>query len=122
MHAESVLTTLPETCGHSHAPMKLCRFGDGRLGVVEGSDIRDVTRGARRAARLRGIRSRATIYSSPTCPQCRARQTLLSGCAALPLSSVTLLSPVANPGKIVAAPVNYQKHLDEVRTRSAAAW
>ena len=28
---------------------------------------------------------------------------------------MTLLSPVANPGKVVAAPVNYQKHLDEVR-------
>ena len=29
-----------------------------------------------------------------------------------------LLSPVANPGKIVCAPVNYQKHLDEVRDQS----
>jgi 2-keto-4-pentenoate hydratase/2-oxohepta-3-ene-1,7-dioic acid hydratase in catechol pathway len=28
---------------------------------------------------------------------------------------VTLLSPVANPGKILAAPVNYRKHLDEAR-------
>ncbi len=35
--------------------------------------------------------------------------------ARLPLAGVRLLSPVANPGKIVAAPVNYQKHLDEVR-------
>ena len=33
----------------------------------------------------------------------------------MPLSAATLLSPVANPGKVVAAPVNYQKHLDEVR-------
>src|SRR6185436_4009633 len=37
---------------------------------------------------------------------------------AVPLASVTLLSPVANPGKIVCAPVNYQKHLDEVRSQS----
>jgi 2-keto-4-pentenoate hydratase/2-oxohepta-3-ene-1,7-dioic acid hydratase in catechol pathway len=27
-----------------------------------------------------------------------------------------LLSPVANPGKVIAAPVNYEKHLHEVRT------
>ena len=33
----------------------------------------------------------------------------------LPLDSVTLLSPVANPGKVVAAPVNYEKHLTEVK-------
>ena len=32
---------------------------------------------------------------------------------ARPLASVHLLSPVANPGKLVAAPVNYQAHLDE---------
>jgi 2-keto-4-pentenoate hydratase/2-oxohepta-3-ene-1,7-dioic acid hydratase in catechol pathway len=33
----------------------------------------------------------------------------------MPIAGVKLLSPVANPGKIVCAPVNYQKHLDEVR-------
>jgi 2-keto-4-pentenoate hydratase/2-oxohepta-3-ene-1,7-dioic acid hydratase in catechol pathway len=33
----------------------------------------------------------------------------------LPVSDVCLLSPVANPGKLVAAPVNYQSHADEVR-------
>ncbi len=33
----------------------------------------------------------------------------------LPLDGLKLLSPVANPGKIIAAPVNYQKHLDEVK-------
>jgi len=34
---------------------------------------------------------------------------------AVPLADVVLRSPVANPGKVVAAPVNYQNHLDEVR-------
>jgi 2-keto-4-pentenoate hydratase/2-oxohepta-3-ene-1,7-dioic acid hydratase in catechol pathway len=34
----------------------------------------------------------------------------------LPLDSVKLLSPVANPGKLIAAPVNYQKHLEEVKS------
>jgi 2-keto-4-pentenoate hydratase/2-oxohepta-3-ene-1,7-dioic acid hydratase in catechol pathway len=32
----------------------------------------------------------------------------------IPVSQANLLSPVANPGKIVAAPVNYKKHLEEV--------
>src|SRR6185436_20451512 len=31
----------------------------------------------------------------------------------VPLASVKLLSPIANPGKIIAAPVNYTKHLQE---------
>jgi 2-keto-4-pentenoate hydratase/2-oxohepta-3-ene-1,7-dioic acid hydratase in catechol pathway len=32
-----------------------------------------------------------------------------------PLADLKLLSPVANPGKLIAAPVNYQRHLEEVR-------
>ena len=32
------------------------------------------------------------------------------------MAGLRLLSPVANPSKIVGAPVNYQKHLDEVRS------
>src|SRR4030095_4801437 len=34
---------------------------------------------------------------------------------ARPVDEVTLLSPVANPGKVVAAPVNFEKHRDEAR-------
>jgi 2-keto-4-pentenoate hydratase/2-oxohepta-3-ene-1,7-dioic acid hydratase in catechol pathway len=37
----------------------------------------------------------------------------------LPLSGLKLLSPVANPSKIIGAPVNYQKHLDEARADAA---
>jgi 2-keto-4-pentenoate hydratase/2-oxohepta-3-ene-1,7-dioic acid hydratase in catechol pathway len=36
----------------------------------------------------------------------------------LALESQRLLSPVANPGKIIAAPVNYAKHLSEVASDS----
>src|SRR5439155_20275073 len=31
----------------------------------------------------------------------------------IPVDQVNLLAPVANPGKIIAAPVNYSKHLEE---------
>ncbi len=47
----------------------------------------------------------------------RAKE-LLPKAPAVPLASVKLLSPVANPGKLIAAPVNYQKHLDEVKADS----
>ena len=95
--------------------MRLCRFGEGRLGLVEGGSVRDVTAAldvlppARYPfpqhdaliAHLDAVRARVAQLA-PTAP-------------ALPLDGLTLLSPVANPGKIIAAPVNYQKHLDEVR-------
>lgn len=36
----------------------------------------------------------------------------------LPLLGRKLLAPIANPGKIVAAPVNYTKHLEEARAQT----
>lgn len=36
----------------------------------------------------------------------------------LPLQDRKLLAPIANPGKIVAAPVNYKKHLEEAREQA----
>ena len=95
--------------------MRLCRFDNGRLGVAEGDSLRDVTPALDVLPAYR--------YPLPTCdplitnlPAVAERiRTLLPSAPAVPLSAATLLSPVANPGKVVAAPVNYQKHLDEVR-------
>ena len=90
--------------------MKLCRYDD-RLGVVEGDTVRDVT-----AALdvLPGAR-----YPLP-CHDLLIEHLDEVAAAARdtdgdtrPLSEVRLLSPVANPGKLVAAPVNYKAHLEE---------
>ena len=94
--------------------MRLCRFGDSRLGLVEGRTVRDVTAAldvlpAYRyplpgydplIANLDGVIARL-LEIAPASP-------------ILPLDGLKLLSPVANPGKIVAAPVNYAAHMSEV--------
>jgi 2-keto-4-pentenoate hydratase/2-oxohepta-3-ene-1,7-dioic acid hydratase in catechol pathway len=96
--------------------MRFCRFGEGRLGLVEGSSVRDVT------AALEVLPPQR--YPFPTHDlfvenldriSSRARE-IASSAAAVPLAGLKLLSPVANPSKIVGAPVNYQKHLDEVKS------
>ena len=95
--------------------MRLARFDDNRLGLVDGDCLRDVSAaldvlpavrypippGDMLIARLDAVLARARDIA-PSSPR-------------LSLSDVVLRSPVANPGKVVAAPVNYQKHLDEVR-------
>jgi 2-keto-4-pentenoate hydratase/2-oxohepta-3-ene-1,7-dioic acid hydratase in catechol pathway len=101
------------------SPMRFCRFGEGRLGLVEGPTVRDVT---------------AALDALPACryplpnydlliahlDQVAARASELAPRAQpLPLASVKLLSPIANPGKIIAAPVNYKKHAQEVRDNPA---
>jgi 2-keto-4-pentenoate hydratase/2-oxohepta-3-ene-1,7-dioic acid hydratase in catechol pathway len=98
--------------------MRFCRFNDDRLGIVEGASIRDVT------AALDVLPSHR--YPLPGydllvahLDEVRARVDVVRNQAPIvPLAGVKLLSPVANPGKIIAAPVNYQKHLDEVKSDS----
>jgi 2,4-diketo-3-deoxy-L-fuconate hydrolase len=94
--------------------MKLCRFDDERLGLVEDDMVKDVT------AALDTL----PAYRVPLPnfdPVIAALDTLTPAildaaatAAPLPLGSVRLLAPVGNPGKLVAAPVNYRRHFDEV--------
>lgn len=98
--------------------MRLCRFGDGRLGLVEGANVRDVT-----AALdvLPAHRYPLPEYDVMVANLDKVKQracALAKDAPEAPLSSITLLSPVANPGKVIGAPLNYQKHAAEVREQA----
>src|SRR6202162_493787 len=99
--------------------MRLCRFGADRLGLVEGDEVYDVT------AALAALPSHRYPLP-PHDPLIAHLADLRAGIEAaansatpIPLADLNLLSPIANPGKIVAAPVNYKKHLDEARADAA---
>jgi len=95
--------------------MKLCRFNQGRLGVVDGDQVRDVTAALDVLPAYRyPLPSFDPMIAHLDAVVARAKRVAATA-DPVPLRSLTLLSPVANPGKIVCAPVNYQKHLDEVR-------
>lgn len=94
--------------------MKLCFFDDHRFGVVDGDTVKDVTAVLDRLPALR-----------PPLPQF---DTLIAGLSDLlpairdaaaaagpgqPVAATRFLPPVANPGKVVAAPVNYRAHHEE---------
>jgi 2-keto-4-pentenoate hydratase/2-oxohepta-3-ene-1,7-dioic acid hydratase in catechol pathway len=83
--------------------------------MVEGSHVRDVTAALDILPSYRyPLPSHDVLITHLEQITERARAIAASS-QALPLSGLTLLSPVANPGKIIGAPVNYQKHLDEAR-------
>jgi 2,4-didehydro-3-deoxy-L-rhamnonate hydrolase len=96
--------------------MKICRFDDNRLGLVEGDEVRDVT------AALEVLSSQR--YPLPAFDPLVANlprvmeeiRRIAPSAQTLPLAGRRLLAPVANPGKVVAAPVNYRKHLEEARS------
>lgn len=95
--------------------MRFCRFDDDRLGVVIDDLVHDVTPVLNRLPPVRWPVPRGDHFFNHLAalrPEMEARARAVPG---RPVSQVKLLSPVANPGKIIAAPVNYQLHLDESR-------
>ena len=93
--------------------MRLCRFDDQRLGLVQGEAVHDVTEVLQR---LPAVRYPLPAFDPlvAALPELRgAIEAAAKKAKPVPVRGVKLLSPVANPGKIVAAPVNYRKHLEE---------
>jgi 2-keto-4-pentenoate hydratase/2-oxohepta-3-ene-1,7-dioic acid hydratase in catechol pathway len=99
--------------------MRLCRFGDSRLGVVDGSSVCDVTPALDVLPAYRYPLPRHDVLIANLDSVKSRIMDLLTSAPRVSLATVKLLSPVANPGKVVAAPVNYQKHLQEVQSDKA---
>lgn len=95
--------------------MKLCRFGENRVGVVEGNEIIDITRVTAELPAMRWPLPRGDMLIENFARLRPLIETAKTSAERQSLSDVNLLSPVANPGKIIAAPVNYKLHLDEAR-------
>jgi 2-keto-4-pentenoate hydratase/2-oxohepta-3-ene-1,7-dioic acid hydratase in catechol pathway len=88
--------------------MRIARFDNNRVGLVQHGGIQDMT-GA--IAQLPAHR-----YPFPRHDPLIANLDIFENATTtrmVPLKRAELLSPVANPGKIMAAPVNYKKHLEE---------
>jgi 2-keto-4-pentenoate hydratase/2-oxohepta-3-ene-1,7-dioic acid hydratase in catechol pathway len=95
--------------------MRLCRFSQNRIGLVHGDEVIDVT------AALSKLPSRHypfpanDLFIENLSSLRGAIEEVAKGAASRPLKDVKLQSPIANVGKVVAAPVNYKKHLEEAR-------
>jgi 2-keto-4-pentenoate hydratase/2-oxohepta-3-ene-1,7-dioic acid hydratase in catechol pathway len=93
--------------------MKICRFDDNRLGIVDGGEVLDVTQALGEIPEQRW----PLAHGDPLIHNFRkvlaAAKKLAPKAKRKKLASVKLLSPVANPGKIVAAPINYDDHIAE---------
>jgi 2-keto-4-pentenoate hydratase/2-oxohepta-3-ene-1,7-dioic acid hydratase in catechol pathway len=95
--------------------MRICRYDDDRLGVVSNGLVHDVTAVADELPALKWPLPRGDHFFN-NLDRLRPRiEAMAKTVPGKPVSEVKLLSPVANPGKIVAAPVNYKLHLDESR-------
>lgn len=93
--------------------MKICWFNEDRLGVANDGIVTDVT-DALRALPMPSYPNRfGDLVVANLDTLCAAIDALPDNRTKHRVDEITLLSPVANPGKIIGVPVNYQKHVDE---------
>lgn len=95
--------------------MKICWFNEHRLGVVADHLVYDVT-DALKALPAPSYPQIAGDLVVAHLPQLRAEiERIQPSAESLPIDSVRFLSPVAQPGKIIGVPVNYQAHVEEAQ-------
>lgn len=100
--------------------MKICRFNDNRVGLVRGDRVIDISRHAQA-----DIAKLGPCWPADPLVSCLPRlaqlpESEIAKCESHALGSVKLLSPVQMPAKIVAAPVNYAKHIAEMQASNAS--
>lgn len=93
--------------------MILARFDEDRLGLVRGDEVRDVTAALDALPTSRWPHPPGDpLILHLDAVMARVRS-LEAAAASKPLARVRLRSPVANPTKIIGAPINYQAHIEE---------
>lgn len=96
--------------------MKIAVFNDFRIGLVEGTQLRDVT-GALPGFLDELPRQRMNWLIANWASQADTLKAYAREAPTLQLSSVTLLPPSPAPQHVFAAPANYQKHIGELGSR-----
>ena len=93
--------------------MKICRYDNDRLGLVLGDEARDVTAALAVLPSVSWPVPLGDLMIANLGSIMTAVEKLISEAPVKEISDVQLRSPVANPSKIIGAPINYQTHIDE---------
>jgi 2,4-didehydro-3-deoxy-L-rhamnonate hydrolase len=99
--------------------MRVCRFGENRLGVVDGDQVRDVTAALDELPAYRYPLPPGDMLMANLEKVSALARTLAKDAPATPVDRLQLLSPVANPSKIIGAPMNYRTGQDEAAIATA---
>ena len=101
--------------------MRICRFDSDRVGVVRDDKVYDVTEVTSLLPNLRWPVPRGDQFIANLGKLRPEMEKLAAKARPIPLSDVKLLSPIANPGKIIGAPINYNDHIAEAKSDQTIA-
>jgi 2-keto-4-pentenoate hydratase/2-oxohepta-3-ene-1,7-dioic acid hydratase in catechol pathway len=93
--------------------MRICRFNENRLGVVEQDRVYDVSAVLAALPALKWPVAPGDLLIERLPQLQEAIVAARKDAQSYALSEVRLLSPVATPSKIIAAPLNYKLHVEE---------
>jgi 2-keto-4-pentenoate hydratase/2-oxohepta-3-ene-1,7-dioic acid hydratase in catechol pathway len=93
--------------------VKLCRFDNNRLGIVEGDQVLDVTKALSVIPEQRWPIAQGDPLILNFKRVLAAARKLAPKAKKKPLAKVRLLAPVPTPSKIIGAPINYNDHVAE---------
>jgi 2-keto-4-pentenoate hydratase/2-oxohepta-3-ene-1,7-dioic acid hydratase in catechol pathway len=93
--------------------MKLCRFNNNRLGLVDGQAVADVSEALAVLPAVRWPVPPGDLLIAHLDKVKAEVARLAPRARRIPLKDVKLNSPVANPVKVIGAPVNYRAHAEE---------
>jgi len=93
--------------------MKLCRYDNNRLGIVQGDEVLDVTQALSVIPEQRWPIAQGDPLIVNLRRVLAAAKKLAPKAKKKKLAKVKLLSPVPNPSKIIGAPINYNDHIAE---------
>ena len=102
--------------------MKICRFDDNRLGLVRGDTVHDVTKALDLLPAARWPLPHGDLLIANLAKLKPEIEKLAKTAPGKPVASVRLLSPVANPTKIIGAPINYKDHVEELKKDQGIAY
>ncbi|MFD4688890.1 fumarylacetoacetate hydrolase family protein [Streptomyces sp. NPDC058463] len=99
--------------------MRLALFNKGRLGLVDGDTLVDVTE---QLAGTGAVGAAGALHEHIERVARDAVSPLdLAACARVPLAQAVLEAPLPRPGKIIGAPVNYLDHKAEMEYTTSVA-
>ena len=99
--------------------MRICRFNGDRLGIVQDGEVFDVTSVLERLPPQRYPLPRHDLFIEALPQLLEPLRQAMQGARRHALADVRFASPVANPGKIIGAPINYQAHVEESKANQA---
>jgi 2,4-didehydro-3-deoxy-L-rhamnonate hydrolase len=95
--------------------LKICRFEDNRVGIVRDNQVFDVSEIGGQLPSCRWPYPLGDQFIEQLEVLRPSMERLADNAQGRPAAGVAILSPVANPGKIIGTPTNYHDHIAEVK-------